>query len=56
MINQRMEDAVTSTYDLYKGQLNSKFNEDTWDEVSVDTGLALEGASFEEVFETYFGD
>lgn len=56
VINQRMEDAVTNTYDLYKGQLNSNFNENTWDEVSVDTGLALAGASFEEVFETYFGD
>ncbi len=54
VVSQRMEDAVTSAYNSYTEQLDSVLNEDVWDEVTVDTSLELSGASFEEIFETYF--
>jgi len=55
VVSQRMEEAVTSTYNTYKDQLDSTLNEAVWDEVTVDTTLELTGASFEEIFEEYFG-
>ncbi|MCD8217578.1 MAG: peptidyl-prolyl cis-trans isomerase [Clostridiales bacterium] len=54
VVSQRMEDAVTSAYSSYTEQLDSVLNEDVWGEVTVDTDLELNGASFEEIYESYF--
>ncbi|MCD8365505.1 MAG: peptidyl-prolyl cis-trans isomerase [Clostridiales bacterium] len=54
VVSRRMEDAVTSAYDSYTEKLDSVLNEDVWDEVTVDTSLELEGASFEEIYDSYF--
>ena len=35
-------------------QLSSKENQDVWSEVTVDTSLKLESASFMEVYQQYF--
>jgi len=49
-----MSDAVTDTYADYMSQLSSKENQDVWSEVTVDTSLKLESASFMEVYQQYF--
>ncbi|MCC8150692.1 MAG: peptidyl-prolyl cis-trans isomerase [Lachnospiraceae bacterium] len=54
VVSQRMEDAVISAYSSYTEQLDSVLNEDVWGEVTVDTGLELNGASFEEIYDSYF--
>ncbi|MCD7980922.1 MAG: peptidyl-prolyl cis-trans isomerase [Clostridiales bacterium] len=55
VVEQRMEDAVTSAYSAYQEQLSSALNEKVWAEVAVDTSLELSGSSFGEVYEAYFG-
>ena len=54
VLEQRMSDAVTDTYADYMSQLSSKENQDVWSEVTVDTSLKLESASFMEVYAQYF--
>lgn len=56
VLTQRMEDAVNSAYSSYTEQLASELNEDVWNAVTVDTSLALEGASFLEIYQKYFGE
>lgn len=56
VLTRRMENAVNSAYASYTDQLQSELNEDVWSEVPVDTSLALEGASFMDIYEKYFGD
>ena len=54
VLEKRMSDAVTDTYADYMSQLSSKENQDVWSEVTVDTSLKLESASFMEVYQQYF--
>ena len=54
VLEKRMSDAVTDTYADYMSQLSSKENQDGWSEVTVDTSLKLESASFMEVYQQYF--
>lgn len=54
VLEQRMTDAVNSTYASYTGELNSSVNNSVWEEISVDTSLNLEGESFFEVYDKYF--
>ena len=54
ILEQRQEDAVTSVYETYAGSLSSSFDEEEWDDVSVDSGLELSGSSFLEIYDEYF--
>ena len=54
VLEKRMSDAVTNTYSEYMNKLNSQENQDVWSQVTVDTSLKLESASFMEVYQQYF--
>ncbi|MCD7922340.1 MAG: peptidyl-prolyl cis-trans isomerase [Clostridiales bacterium] len=54
VVSRRMEEAVTDAYNSYVDSLDSSLNESVWSEVTVDTGLALDGSSFGEVYDSYF--
>lgn len=56
VLEQRMTDAVNSAYEAYTGELDSSVNEDIWEGVKVDTSLKLEGSSFLEIYDKYFGE
>ncbi len=55
VLTRRMEDAVNSVYTSYTNQLDSELNEKVWGDVRVDTSLPLEGSSFLEIYNEYFG-
>lgn len=55
VVTRRMEDAVSDAYDSYTDSLDSSLNETVWSEVTVDPGLELDGASFGEIYDSYFG-
>lgn len=54
VLEQRMEDAVNSTYASYAEELESSLNEKEWNKVQIDTSLELSGASFLDVYDSYF--
>lgn len=56
VLEQRMTDAVNSAYETYTGELDSSVNDDIWEGVKVDTSLKLEGSSFLEIYDKYFGE
>lgn len=56
VLEQRMTDAVNSAYETYTSELDSSVNEDIWESVKVDTSLKLEGSSFLEIYDKYFGE
>ena len=55
VLKSRMEAAVNSTYDTYVKEADSKFNEEIWKDVELDTGGELKTESFFAVFEKYCG-
>ena len=55
VLKSRMEAAVNSTYDTYVKEADSRFNEEIWKNVELDTSGELKTGSFFTVFEKYFG-
>ena len=55
VLAQRMEDAVSVTYDTYVASTDSKFYQERWDEVRVNTDEKIATMNFFEVFEEFCG-
>lgn len=53
VLAERMEAAVSTTYDTYAASTDSKIYANTWDAVSINTDEALTTMSFFDVFEEY---
>lgn len=55
VLQQRMEEAVNTTYESYAASTDSKLYTDTWSKVNVNTDEAIVTTSFFDVFEEYCG-